>query len=89
MKPEAFAKFIGSGDVQVLDTRLMHAFAGGHIPGATNIGYNEVISMWGGWMLDADRPIAMVKPAQGNFDAPVDWLNGTGALARGSVSVSA
>ncbi|EMI19081.1 metallo-beta-lactamase/rhodanese-like domain-containing protein [Rhodopirellula maiorica SM1] len=74
VKPDKFEQLVHSGEVQLLDTRSMHSFAGGHIRGAMNIGYNEVISMWGGWMLDPDKPIAMLKPAQGNFKDPVDWL---------------
>ncbi|WP_404308731.1 MBL fold metallo-hydrolase [Neorhodopirellula lusitana] len=78
MEPDAFASLVDSGGVQVLDTRSMEAFAGGHIQGALNIGYNEVISMWGGWMLDPEKPIAIVKPAQGNFHDPLDWLSRVG-----------
>ncbi len=74
LKPDAFANLVASDDVQVLDTRSMQAFAGGHIRGALNIGYNEVLSMWGGWMLDPDKPIAMLKPAEGEFNGPLDWL---------------
>ncbi|WP_442507584.1 MBL fold metallo-hydrolase [Novipirellula sp. SH528] len=78
LKPDAFDKVIQSNGMQLLDTRLMQAFAGGHIRGAMNIGYNEVLSMWGGWMLDPDRPIAIIKPAEGNFDDPLDWLSRVG-----------
>jgi len=78
MKPDVFSKMIRSADVQILDTRSMHSFAGGHIPDAINIGYNEVMSMWGGWILDPDKPIAMIKPAEGNFEDPIDWLSRVG-----------
>ncbi len=78
LAPAAFAEMVESGSAQILDTRSMHSFAGGHIPGAMNIGYNEVLSMWGGWMLDPDKPIAMIKPAQGNFNDPLDWLSRVG-----------
>lgn len=78
LEPDAFAEMVDSEKVQLLDTRSMHAFAGGHIPGAMNIGYNEVISMWGGWMLDPHKPIAMIKPAEGNFNDPLDWLSRVG-----------
>ncbi|MFG0262181.1 MAG: rhodanese-like domain-containing protein [Novipirellula sp. JB048] len=78
LKPDAFSALLESEDMQLLDTQEMSAFAGGHIFGATNIGYNEAISMWAGWMLDPERPIAMVKPAYGNFNAPLDWLSRVG-----------
>ena len=58
----------------------MQAYAGGAIPGAINIGYNEVLSLWGGWVLDPERPIAIVKPAQGSFTSPIAWLARTGFL---------
>lgn len=74
MKPDEFGKFIQGDDVQLLDTRLMHAYAGGHISGAFCLGYNEVMSMWGGWTLDPDKPIALIKPARGNFKDPMNWL---------------
>ncbi|MCG6155875.1 MBL fold metallo-hydrolase [Rubinisphaera margarita] len=80
LKPKDFSKRLKSGEMQLLDTRLMQAYAGGHISGALNIGYNEVMSMWGGWVLDPDRPIALVKPAQGNVEGPVDWLSRVGFL---------
>lgn len=78
LKPAAFADMIAAGDVQVLDTQLMGAFAGGHIFGAMNIGYNEAISMWAGWMLDPDKPIAIITPAHGNLSDPLDWLSRVG-----------
>lgn len=74
LKPDDFHKFTRSKEVQLLDTRLPINFAGAYIPGSLNMGYSESISMWGGWMLDPDRPIALVKPSQGTVEAPVDWL---------------
>lgn len=74
ISPDKFEKLVEAGDIQLLDTRSMHAFAGGHISGAMNIGYNEVISMWGGWMLNPDKPIAMINPSQVSYSDPVDWL---------------
>lgn len=78
MKPAQFDQFVASGNVQVLDTRSQFAFAGGHIRGSWNIGYNEVMSMWGGWILAPETPIALIKPAQGSVDDPVAWLSRVG-----------
>ena len=74
LPPREFNSLIADQQVQLLDTRNMLAFGGGHIAGALNIGHAPSISMWGGWLLDPKRPIAMVTPAQG---APLDvvaWL---------------
>jgi hydroxyacylglutathione hydrolase len=46
---------------QVLDVRSMHAFGGGHVPGAINIGGNRPeLSVWAGDILDPERPILLV-----------------------------
>jgi hydroxyacylglutathione hydrolase len=78
--PKEFAKFLQTDGAQLLDTRMMQAYAGGHISGAINIGYNEVMSMWGGWVLDPKRPVALVKPAEGNLSDPVNWLSRVGLV---------
>ncbi|RYG98526.1 MAG: rhodanese-like domain-containing protein [Alphaproteobacteria bacterium] len=72
--PGEFKNLIASDDVQLLDTRNMLGFGGGHIPGALNIGYSSSISMWGGWLLDPKRPIAMVTPSEGDPVEVVKWL---------------
>lgn len=38
------------------------------------IGHSSSVSMWGGWLLDPKRPIAMVTPAQGTALEVVRWL---------------
>lgn len=57
---EAFREQIKEGQVQLLDTRDMLAFGGGHIPGAINIGDRDELSVWAGDMLDPDHPILLV-----------------------------
>lgn len=74
LDPAAFKTLLARDGVQLLDTRSVHAFAGGHIDQAINIGYSETISMWGGWVLDPDRPIALVNPPGSDAAGPVDWL---------------
>ncbi len=61
LPPAQFRKMAGRDDVQILDVRSMHAFGGGHIAGAINIGgtRNE-LSVWAGDMLDPAEPILLV-----------------------------
>lgn len=43
----------------VVDTR-MAAFGGGHVSGAFNIGGRPEVSIWAGWILNAEIPILLV-----------------------------
>lgn len=72
--PAEFKNLIATDEVQLLDTRNMFGFGGGHISGALNIGFSPSISMWGGWLLDPKRPIAMVNPSEGDPVDVVTWL---------------
>ena len=72
--PKEFKNLIAGEGIQLLDTRNMLGFGGGHIAGALNIGHSPSVSMWGGWLLDPKRPIAMVTPAQGPPLEVVRWL---------------
>jgi len=74
LEPEAFERMIASPEVQLLDTRHMFGFGGGHIRGAMNIGHSSSISMWGGWLLDHQRPIALVKAPEGTATEVTAWL---------------
>jgi hydroxyacylglutathione hydrolase len=56
--PEAFASAVHDG--QLLDTRDMLAFGGGHIADAINIGARPDLSVWAGWLLDPERPLVLV-----------------------------
>lgn len=62
LEPAAFARRITAGEVQLIDNRSMLAFGGGHIAGALNIGPRPELSLWAGWMLDPEKPIALVLP---------------------------
>lgn len=55
-------------DVQLVDTRQMLAFGGGHIAGAINIGPRSEMSVWAGQMLDYDKPILLVVEDETNLD---------------------
>ncbi|MBE9639251.1 MBL fold metallo-hydrolase [Salipiger mangrovisoli] len=58
--PDAFEALLEAGDVQLLDVRDMLAFGGGFIKGALNIGLQPELSVWAGWLLDPEAPIALV-----------------------------
>jgi hydroxyacylglutathione hydrolase len=71
LQPEAFNRLLGEG-VQLLDNRDMLAFGAAHIAGAWNIGPRPELSLYAGWMLDPEKPIALVL--QHNADlAGVLW----------------
>lgn len=72
--PKEFKNLVADKEIQLLDTRNMLGFGGGHIPGALNIGYSDSITMWGGWLLDPNRPIAIVTPDQGKAQEVAKWL---------------
>ena len=74
LNPREFETLIADETVQLLDTRHMLGFGGGHIAGAVNMGYSPSISMWGGWLLDPERPIAVVLPPNGRAEEVVAWL---------------
>jgi len=46
--------------VTLLDVRGVEAFAVGHVAGAVNIGAGGNLSLWAGWLLDAEREIVLV-----------------------------
>lgn len=87
--PEVFETRIRQGDVQLVDTRHMLAFGGGHIPGAINIGDRPELSVWAGDMLSYDQPILLVVEDEGQLDwiawqfAYVGFMDFAGYLAGG------
>ncbi len=84
-----FHHAVEDGKAQLIDTRNMLGFGGGHIPGALNIGAHPELSIWAGWMLDVDRPLLLVleDDAQVEDIAALFWRTGftrfTGYLAGG------
>ena len=56
----AFRELVDAGDHQLLDTRDLLAFGGGHVPGAIHIGDRDELSVWAGDMLAPDAPILLV-----------------------------
>lgn len=68
--PEEFQKAVNRGDSQLVDTRQMLAFGGGHIPGAINIGDRPEMSVWAGDMLSYEKPILLVV----EDETQIDWI---------------
>ncbi|WDQ17192.1 MBL fold metallo-hydrolase [Rhodopirellula sp. P2] len=70
LPPTEFQEAIQSGAAQLVDTRQMLAFGGGHIAGAMNLGDRPELSVWAGDMLDYDRPILLVV----EDETRLDWV---------------
>lgn len=71
LPPKEFQSAIEAGNSQLVDTRQMLAFGGGHIPGAINIGDRPELSVWAGDMLSYNKPILLVVE-----DAEqLDWIS--------------
>jgi hydroxyacylglutathione hydrolase len=62
----------------LVDTRTMLGFGGGHIPGALNIGGTPMLSIWAGWLLDADEPLLLVLDSDEKLDEVVALFLRTG-----------
>lgn len=60
LPPKEFQAAIERGNAQLVDTRQMLAFGGGHISGAISIGDRPALSVWAGDMLDHEKPILLV-----------------------------
>ena len=60
LPPQQFQSAIEAGKAQLVDTRQMLAFGGGHISGALNIGDRPELSVWAGDMLSYEQPILLV-----------------------------
>jgi hydroxyacylglutathione hydrolase len=74
LEPAAFRRLVASGEVQLIDNRHMLGFGGGHIAGAWNLGPRAELSLWAGWMLDPEKPIALVLPRDGDLPEVVRQL---------------
>lgn len=89
LTPSQFQEEADKGDAQLVDTRQMLAFGGGHIPGAVNIGDRPELSVWAGDMLSYDKPILLVVEDETQLDwvlwhfAYVGHTRFTGYLAGG------
>lgn len=73
-----FKKAVEQGVSQLVDTRSMLGFGGGHIPGALNIGGSPMLSIWAGWLLDPEKPILLVLDSDTKLEATVRLFLRTG-----------
>ena len=93
--PSGFRRHRDAGAI-VVDTRSPEAFAGGHIPGALNVGLGPSFSTWAGTVLPEGARFLLVLdgPAQlweaawqllrVGYDLPEGWLSGGMAAWRAS-----
>jgi len=87
LKPYEVVGAVAEGAV-MLDARSPEAFAGGHIPGALNVGLSTSFATWAGTVLEEDAAVLLVldEPRQlweatwqllrTGYDLPVGWLSG-------------
>lgn len=87
LKPYEVVGAVAEGAV-VLDARSPEAFAGGHVPGALNVGLSTSFATWAGTVLEEDAAVLLVldEPRQlweatwqllrTGYDLPVGWLSG-------------
>lgn len=54
------ARLKASG-AEVVDVRPVADFGAGHVPGSVSIPLRPVFATWLGWLVDADRPIVVVR----------------------------
>jgi hydroxyacylglutathione hydrolase len=60
LSAEEIVRLQKDGVVTLLDLRRPEAFGGAHIKGAINIGAGQNLSMWAGWLVDAERPVVLI-----------------------------
>ena len=60
LAPETFKRMVEEKKYQLVDTRTMLAFGGGHIEGALNIAASPILSIWAGWLLDPEQPVLLI-----------------------------
>lgn len=75
--PDDFEK-AKEGEVQLIDTRDMLGFGGGHVAGSLNIGSSPMMSVWAGWLLNPELPILLLPGSDGEVDTLVRRLMRTG-----------
>jgi len=68
MSPDQFEQQMEKGAL-VIDTRDMAAFAGFHIPGALNIGFEKQLANWVGMVVDPRAHLLLVVTDKERYDA--------------------
>lgn len=54
------ARLVAAG-AQVVDVRPLADFGAGHVPGSVSIPLRPVFATWLGWLIDADKPVVVVR----------------------------
>ncbi len=60
--PAEVARLRASG-AQLVDVRPVPDFGAGHVPGSVSIPLRPVFATWLGWLVDADKPVVVVRNA--------------------------
>ncbi len=63
-----FKAAVDKKESQLVDTRTMLAFGGGHIEGALNMAAAPILSIWAGWLLDPEKPILLVLERESDVE---------------------
>lgn len=67
MEPEQFEERM-LDDAVVMDVRDTASYAGYHIPGSLNLGFNESIANWIGMVIDPNADLLLVVESQEDYD---------------------
>lgn len=67
MEPEQFEERM-LDDAVVMDVRDTASYAGYHIPGSLNLGFNESIANWIGMVIDPSADLLLVVESQEDYD---------------------
>jgi hydroxyacylglutathione hydrolase len=74
---DEFEKLVEDHATTTIDTREPGAFAGSHIPGSFSI-WLDGVSVYPGWVLDDDEPVALVTERQEDAQVARTYLNRLG-----------
>jgi hydroxyacylglutathione hydrolase len=74
---DEFEQLVEARAATTIDTREPGAFAGAHIPGSLNI-WLDGVSVYPGWVLDGDEPVALVTERPGDAKVARTYLNRIG-----------
>jgi hydroxyacylglutathione hydrolase len=74
---DEFEERVGAQATTTIDTREPGAFAGSHIPGSLSI-WLDGVSVYPGWVLDDDEPVALVTERPLDAKVALTYLNRLG-----------
>ena len=75
--PDEFEELVEVRATTIIDTRDPGAFAGSHIPGSLSI-WLDGVSVYPGWVLDDDQPVALVTERPSDAAVARTYLNQLG-----------